>query len=225
MESLADQDYTESEYEKNKQLSKDNFLGKTPKLLNRVRSQIDVIDDVELRSNGTVKHNVFTYYKHVQVPGDKKKTIKKKGPKVWPSVKAFRTWRANHLAERREAFRDKLTPLQYYVTQGLGHERAFTGDHWWTKDVGIYSCVCCSQRVFMSDHKYENKSGYPTFWNHIIDAVDFKNDGLTRPDYAGAFEDPTLKNKRPHHRIICSNCESTLGYVYDDGPPPFFKRF
>ena len=189
-------------------------------------SAADVPKEIKEKDWGRMGVDVesdFTPY--YVVPGDKKKTIKKKGPKVWPSVKAFRTWRANHLAERREAFRDKLTPLQYYVTQGLGHERAFTGDHWWTKDVGIYSCVCCSQRVFMSDHKYENKSGYPTFWNHIIDAVDFKNDGLTRPDYAGAFEDPTLKNKRPHHRIICSNCESTLGYVYDDGPPPFFKRF
>lgn len=78
----------------------------------------------------------------------------------------------------------------------------------------------------MSDHKYEFlKSGYPTFWNHIIDAVDFRNDGLTRPDYGGAFEDPTLKNKQPDHRIVCSHCESTLGHVYNDGPAPFYKRF
>lgn len=78
----------------------------------------------------------------------------------------------------------------------------------------------------MSDHKYEfQKSGYPTFWSYIVDAVDFKKDGLTRPDYGGAFEDPTLKNKKPEHRIICSNCESTLGHVYNDGPAPFFKRF
>lgn len=65
MESLADREFTQSEYQKNKEMSIDKLLGKTPKLLNRVRSQIDVIDDVELRSNGTVKHNVFTYYKQV----------------------------------------------------------------------------------------------------------------------------------------------------------------
>lgn len=88
-----------------------------------------------------------------------------------------------------------MTPLQFYVTQGIGHERPFTGDHWWTKDVGMYDCVCCKQKLFISDHKYESKSGYPTFWNHIIDAVDFKNDVLTRPPYNNAFEDPTLKNK------------------------------
>jgi len=25
--------------------------------------------------------------------------------------------------------------------------------------------------------------------------------------------------------VICSCCESTVGFVYDDGPAPFFKRF
>jgi len=29
-----------------------------------------------------------------------------------------------------------MSPLQFYVTQGMGHERPFTGDLWWTKDVG-----------------------------------------------------------------------------------------
>ena len=93
--------------------------------------------------------------------------------------------------------RAELSPLQYYVTQGCGHERPFTGEHWWTKDVGIYSCASCSQRLFMSDHKYETKSGYPTFWNHILDAIDFKRDKLSRPAYTNAHEDPTLKNKQP----------------------------
>ena len=77
----------------------------------------------------------------------------------------------------------------------------------------------------MSDHKYESKSGYPTFWNHIIDAVDFTRDHMSRPEYGNAHEDPTLKNKIPIQRCICSHCESHLGFIYDDGPPPFFKRF
>ena len=90
----------------------------------------------------------------------------------------------------------------------------------------MYECICCTQKLFMSDHKYEfPKSGHPTFWSYIIDAVDFKKDGLTRPHYGGAFEDATIKNKQPDHRMICSNCESTVGHVYSDGPAPFFKRF
>ena len=77
----------------------------------------------------------------------------------------------------------------------------------------------------MSDHKYESKSGYPTYWNHLIDSVDFRRDYLSRPHYSNSFEDPTLKNKTPIQRMHCSNCESHLGFVYDDGPGPFFKRF
>lgn len=70
MESLADADYTQSEYQKNEKLSNiDKLLNKSPKLLNNVRSQIDVIDDIKINSNGKVVHNVFTYYKHAQVPG------------------------------------------------------------------------------------------------------------------------------------------------------------
>mmetsp|Transcript_10867 Transcript_10867/g.10998 ORF Transcript_10867/g.10998 Transcript_10867/m.10998 type:complete len:115 (-) Transcript_10867:130-474(-) len=40
-----------------------------------------------------------------------------------------------------------------------------------------------------------------------------------------AHHDPLFKNKAPQRRVICSNCESHLGYVYDDGPHPFRKRF
>ena len=89
----------------------------------------------------------------------------------------------------------KLSPLQYYVTQGMGMERPFTGDLYWIKDVGMYSCTVCSQKLFMSDHKYQDKSGYPTFWNHILHAVDFKRDNLDRLRYNNAHEHPTLKNK------------------------------
>jgi len=143
----------------------------------------------------------------------------------WPSLASFKLWRTKHLKQRASALKEKLSPLEYYVTQGMGHERPYTGDLWWNKDVGMYSCKCCTQKLFMSDHKYESKSGYPTFWNHIIDAVEFKKDVLSRPHYSNAFEDPNLKNKQPVQRCLCSNCESHLGFIYDDGPAPFGKRF
>lgn len=143
----------------------------------------------------------------------------------FPSIASFKSWRTKHLKERKNVLKEKLSPLEYYVTQGMGHERPFTGDLWWTKDVGMYSCKCCTQKLFMSDHKYESKSGYPTFWNHIIDSVEFKKDVLSRPHYSNAFEDPNLKNKKPVQRCLCSNCESHLGFIYDDGPAPFGKRF
>jgi hypothetical protein len=35
--------------------------------------------------------------------------------------------------------------------------------------------------IFRSDHKYENSSGYPTFWNHIVDSIKYKEDHLEVP--------------------------------------------
>jgi peptide-methionine (R)-S-oxide reductase len=36
-----------------------------------------------------------------------------------------------------------MTPHQYWLTQGHGSERPFTGEYWSTKDVGHYNCVVC----------------------------------------------------------------------------------
>jgi len=56
-----------------------------------------------------------------------------------------------------------------------------------------------------SEHKYETPSGYATFWNHIIDAVDFRDDHLTLPNVTNAHVDTLLKNKQPIKRCVCSN--------------------
>lgn len=106
----------------------------------------------------------------------------------------------------------------------MGWERPFTGELWWTKDTGIYSCTVCTQRLFMSEHKFPSKAGYPTFWHNIRDSLEYKRDKIEPPLYSNAHEDPVLKNKIPESRCLCSNCESHLGYLYSDGPLPFRQR-
>ena len=102
----------------------------------KVRSFMDKLNDITVREDGTVTHNVF-----------KKKD--ESGPREFKNMETFESWKRKHLRERREFLKNKLTPHQFYITQGVGTERPFTGEHWWTKDVGTYSCVCCSQRLFM----------------------------------------------------------------------------
>ena len=187
---------------------------------------VDKIDNITVLADGTVRHNVLKQSnltnKQAKVEGEE--AVKTNQPRTWKSLAAFRAWRSRVFSDRQKYLSEKLTPLQFFVTQGKGWERPFTGDFWWTKDVGIYSCAVCTQRLFMSEHKFPSKSGYPTFWHNIRDSLEYKVDKIEPPLYSNAHEDPLLKNKIPERRCLCSNCESHLGYLYSDGPLPFRQR-
>jgi SelR domain len=77
--------------------------------------------------------------------------------------------------EKINKFKDTLvnmlTPQQLYTTQGYGFERPFTGEYHCSTDYGMYICRICSQRIFMSDHKFLDNNGYATFWGCIPDSL------------------------------------------------------
>ncbi len=49
--------------------------------------------------------------------------------------------------------RERLSPLQYKVTQEASTERAFTGEYWDTKDPGTYRCVRLRRAVVLQRHQ------------------------------------------------------------------------
>lgn len=107
--------------------------------------------------------------------------------------------------------RQRLTDLQFHVTQEAGTERAFTGTYWDSKDEGTYRCVVCGEELFSSDTKYDSHSGWPSFWQPTDgDAVE------TKPDRS-------LMSERTE--VTCSNCGAHLGHVFDDGPNPTGLRY
>lgn len=107
--------------------------------------------------------------------------------------------------------RERLTPLQYRVTQEAGTERAFTGELWNAKEPGMYRCVVCDTPLFKSDTKYDSGSGWPSFW----EAID--------PAAVDLHEDRSLGMVRTE--VTCASCGAHLGHLFPDGPQPTGQRY
>ena len=105
----------------------------------------------------------------------------------------------------------KLTSDQFNITQNKGTEPPFTGKYLNNKQVGSYRCICCGTELFSSEHKYDSHSGWPSFFdvsnNQNVLSITDKSHGMIRTE------------------VVCSNCHSHLGHVFDDGPAPTNKRY
>ena len=114
--------------------------------------------------------------------------------------------------QRTEAeWRKILTPEQYHVLREAGTERAFTGKYYDTKEPGVYRCAACGAVLFTSQDKFDSGCGWPSFSDlaakgTVIERVD-DSFGMRRTE------------------VLCANCGSHLGHVFDDGPAPTGLRY
>jgi peptide-methionine (R)-S-oxide reductase len=108
-------------------------------------------------------------------------------------------------------WRDRLTPVQYHVLREAGTERAFSGEYNANKADGTYACAACGNLLFDSDDKYDSGSGWPSFTRPVAE------------DAVSNHEDNTHGMRRVETR--CAVCDSHLGHVFPDGPPPTGLRF
>jgi peptide methionine sulfoxide reductase msrA/msrB len=107
--------------------------------------------------------------------------------------------------------KEKLTPLQYRVTQEGGTEPAFDNKYWNNSDEGIYVDIVSGEPLFSSTHKYKSGTGWPSFWRPIDeDAVE------TKRDWSLVI---------PRTEVVSAEAESHLGHVFNDGPEPTGKRY
>ncbi|MFW8626252.1 peptide-methionine (R)-S-oxide reductase MsrB [Deinococcus sp. ME38] len=100
--------------------------------------------------------------------------------------------------------RERLTPMQYNVTQHEGTERAYTGEYWDHTEEGIYVDVVSGEPLFSSLDKYDAGCGWPSFTRPIpsvtlTENTDYKI-GYARTEVRSALAD------------------SHLGHVFPDGP-------
>ena len=105
----------------------------------------------------------------------------------------------------------KLTPEQYKILREKGTEPPFTGELLNNKEIGVYECMACGEPLFSSETKYDSKSGWPSFYDALVE----KNIELS--------EDLSFGMKRVE--VKCANCHSHLGHLFDDGPAPSGNRY
>jgi len=110
-----------------------------------------------------------------------------------------------------EALREKLTPLQYKVTQEDGTEPAFRNEYWDNKKAGIYVDIVSGEPLFSSLDKYESGTGWPSFTKPL------------EPENIVEKEDRSFFMVRTEVRS--KHGDSHLGHVFPDGPPPAGLRY
>ncbi len=109
-----------------------------------------------------------------------------------------------------DELKKKLTPEQYKVLREKGTEAPFSGKYIHENKDGIYTCVVCGNKLFSSQAKFDSGTGWPSFDQALPGAVKMNED---------------ISHGMHRVEIICAQCNSHLGHVFDDGPTKTGKRY
>jgi peptide-methionine (R)-S-oxide reductase len=114
------------------------------------------------------------------------------------------------LKNSEDVWKKKLTSEQYDICRMKGTEPPFSGKYYNSKEKGIYKCICCGAELFSSDAKFDSGTGWPSFWESMKDNIRTETDrsyGMLRTE------------------VMCRNCGSHLGHLFNDGPNPTGLRY
>ena len=109
-----------------------------------------------------------------------------------------------------DEIKKKLTPEEYKVLREKGTEIPFSGSLLNEKRNGMYACKVCGTELFASDAKFDSGTGWPSFDQAIpgrVKEISDSSHGMVRTE------------------VVCANCGSHLGHVFDDGPTKTGKRY
>ena len=108
-------------------------------------------------------------------------------------------------------WRKELSEEEYHVMREKGTERPFSGKFNAHFENGTYTCKGCGESLFSSSSKFDAGCGWPSFDQGIdngkIKEILDKSHGMVRTE------------------IVCANCESHLGHVFNDGPTKTQLRY
>ncbi len=110
-----------------------------------------------------------------------------------------------------EILRQRLTDMQFQITQNDATEAPFKNAYWDEKRDGIYVDIASGEPLFSSKDKFKSGTGWPSFIRplepkHIVENKDFSL-VLPRTEVRSRYGD------------------SHLGHVFKDGPAPTGLRY
>jgi methionine-R-sulfoxide reductase len=107
--------------------------------------------------------------------------------------------------------KQKLTPMQYAVTQNAATEPPFRNEFWDNKRPGLYVDIVSGEPLFSSLDKFDSGCGWPSFTRPVEE-----KEVAERADRSHGMERTEVRSKA---------ADSHLGHVFNDGPGPTGLRY
>jgi methionine-R-sulfoxide reductase len=107
--------------------------------------------------------------------------------------------------------KEKLTPMQFNVTQNAATEPPFRNTYWDNKKPGIYVDIVSGKPLFSSLDKFDSGCGWPSFSQPLAE-----NEVVQKDDRSLGMDRTEVRSK---------TADSHLGHVFDDGPGPTHLRY
>jgi peptide-methionine (R)-S-oxide reductase len=109
-----------------------------------------------------------------------------------------------------DTLKQKLTKEEYAVLREGATEIPFTGEYVHPGEAGMFFCKVCGNQLFDSHAQFDSGTGWPSFDEVLPRAVILKSDdshGMHRTE------------------VLCAQCSSHLGHVFNDGPTESGMRY
>lgn len=133
--------------------------------------------------------------------------------KIWSETEEKKTMTTDKkfIKPSKIELKNKLTSLQYKVTQENVTEKPFDNEYWNNKREGIYVDVVSGEPLFSSLDKFDSGTGWPSFTRPI------ENENISEREDKSLFMERTEVRSRYG--------DSHLGHVFPDGPEPTGLRY
>jgi methionine-R-sulfoxide reductase len=106
---------------------------------------------------------------------------------------------------------EKLSEMQYQVTQCSATEPPFRNEFWDHHEPGLYVDVVSGEPLFSSLDKFDSGTGWPSFTKPVVQA--------------NVTEHRDVSHFMVRTEVRSANADSHLGHVFDDGPGPMGLRY